>query len=257
MKTPTLVSPPDRAPVPYGLFSVLEFRGDADRWINGVTYPGTSCGPAQHYGLDVCNDEEAGLPDTGREARPMKWGTADSFLVEGTFTCTPVGLTPEEMESYALQDLELHEEASVEAHFLEILTASSADSGTAVTAETVTSSADTPRALGALEHYAARTYGSPGVLHLSRGLAADARRYLETRGGRLYTRIGTPVALSTAIEPDALTFYVTPSLLAYRSAARIVGDTETLFERGRNTLTTLAQRDYLIGLDTCPIGYVA
>lgn len=241
--TRAIVAAPDRAPTAFGLFSALTFR-DAGRWINGVTWPGTSCGPASVYEVG-CTDVPT---DVNRPPRPLEWGAADAISVEGTYTCTPVGITLAEIEDRAVEDLQRHEEAAVEAHLWGLL---AADEG----AEAVTGLDTSPKGvLGALERHAALSYGSKGVLHLPRQLAPFFEGLLEVRGGQLQTFLGTPVAAGAGYgEANGTAVYISPAVLAYRGEAQMLGTPEQLFETGINQLTAVAQRDYLIGYDTCPI----
>ena len=241
--TRAIVAAPDRAPSAFGLFSALTFR-DAGRWINGVTWPGSSCGPASVYEVG-CTDDPT---EVDRPDRPLEWGAADAVSVEGTYTCTPVGITLAEIEDRATEDLQRHEEAAVEAHLWGLFTA---DQG----AESVTGLDASPKGvLGALERHAALSYGSKGVLHLPRHLAPFFESLLEVRGGVLQTFLGTPVAAGAGYgEGDGTTVYISPAVLAYRGEAQMLGAPEQLFDRSINQLTAVAQRDYLIGYDTCPI----
>lgn len=242
--TRTEVTAPDRAPVQYGLFSVLTFR-NSGRWTNGVTWEGATCGPASLYDLD-CPPPEA--PDPVRPDRPLTWGEADAVSVEGTYTCTPVGMTLADIENRAVADLQLHEEAAVEAHVWGRLTG-------ATGLVTLTPVETSPKAvIGALERHAALSYGYQGVIHLPRHLAPLFEGVLEVRQGRLVTMLGTPVVAGAGYGPEnGLAVYVSPALLAYRNEAQIVGNGEQMFDRATNTMTALAQRDYLVGIDTCPI----
>lgn len=241
--TRAIVTAPDRAPVAFGLFSTLTFR-NAGRWLTGVTWPGSSCGPASVYEV-ACTD---GTEEIDRPDRPLVWGAADAISVEGTYTCTPVGITLGEIEDRAVEDLQRHEEAAVEAHLWGLLAADT----DVVVAEGLDAS---PKGvLGALERHAARSYGAKGVLHLPRHLAPYFESLLEVRGGQLQTFLGTPVAAGAGYgEDDGTTVYISPAVLAYRGEAQMLGAPEQMFDRSINQLTAVAQRDYLIGYDTCPI----
>lgn len=240
--TLAIVTSPDRAPVAFGLFSVLDFR-NAGRWINGVTWPGTTCGPASVYEVG-CTDEA--LPVT-RPDRELEWGTATALSVEGTFACAPFGTTFAEIEDRAIEDLQRHEEAAVEQHLWAAL---AADEG----ATAVTGLNSTPKGvLGALERHIALSYGAKGVIHIPRGLFPFFDG-IEAKGNRLQTVLGTPVVAGSGYgDADDLRVYATPTMLAYRGEAQVIGSPEQMFDRSRNLLTAVAQRDYLLGYDTCPI----
>lgn len=238
-----VVPAPDRAPASFGLFSLLDFRNNG-RWLPGVTWEGASCGPASAYDF-ACTTEPTEIT---RPDRPVQWGQADAISVEGTFTCTPVGVSLAEIEDRAVADLQLHEEAAVETHLWDLLAADT-------DAVALTPLNGTPKAvLGALERHAALTYGYRGVIHLPRHLAPFFEGLLEVRGGQLVTFLGTPVSAGAGYGTEATAdVYVTPALLAYRGEAQVIGAPEQMFDHSHNTLTAIAQREYLLGIDTCPI----
>ena len=113
-----------------------------------------------------------------------------------------------------------------------------------------------PDALAAVEDFLATSYGSLGVLHMSRGVAlrltGPAGPILAT-GGRLHTTVGTPVVAGARYSSDRIV--ATPALLGYRSevftSSATPGD---LLDRARNDLYAVAERSYLVGWDDCPIG---
>ena len=251
MATPAIVAAPERSPLQGGLFSHLTFRGDEDRWQTGVTFPGQSCGLLPVTLGPGCETDEDNPDDPSDEMfeQEMPWGEADTpFIVNGTFTCSPVGITLEEAEANAVESLQLHEEASVERVVWAGFEAS--DEVDNLSDEPV----DAETALGFLEQYIGRVYGAQGIIHVPRWLAP--RLGLEFRGQRLVTEnLRTPVVAGSAygdISTEATTLYATPAMVAYRSPAEIVGDATESFDRRHNLVQVLAQRTYLLGFDTCP-----
>ena len=98
MATPAIVAAPERSPLQGGLFSHLTFRGDEDRWQTGVTFPGQSCGLLPVTLGPGCESDEDNPDDPSDEMfeRELPWGEADTpFIVNGTFSCSPVGITLE------------------------------------------------------------------------------------------------------------------------------------------------------------------
>src|SRR3546814_5279082 len=117
-------------------------------------------------------------------------------------------------------------------------------------------------AIAEAEAYIATNYGSLGVIHMCRQIAALAlaEEALEVRGTRLFTRLGTPVVAGAGYpctHPDSVTagswIVATPALMLYRSeiftATNRPGD---LLDRGQNNLFGIAERRYLVGWDECP-----
>lgn len=246
MATNTIVASPERSPLAGGLFSALAFRGDEDRWQTGVTFLGQTCGL-----IPVTSGP--GCPPDADEIefdfdRPVPWGEIpEAFTVSGQFACSPVGLTLSEAEDYAVEDLQRHEESTAEKVLWDTVLA---DAET-LPAPEGPQSADA--ALGLLEHYIARTYGSQGVIHAPRWLIPSLD--VEIKGQRLVTkRLGTPVVAGGGYGDvgESSLLVATPALLGYRSPIEIVGDPVETFDRGTNLVQVLAQRTYLIGLDTCP-----
>lgn len=244
----TIVAPPERAPLVGGLFSVLTFRGDEDRWQTGVTFPGQTCGL-------IPVTEGPGCPPDGYDPefafdREMPWGEIpEAFTVSGQFSCSPVGTSLPEAEDNAIADLQRHEEAAAE----KVLWDTQLSTADALTAPIGITAVNADVALGLLEHHIAREYGSQGVIHAPRWLIPSLD--VEVKGQRLVSkRLGTPVVAGGGYgdvgESDLLV--ASPALLGYRSSIEIVGDPVETFDRGTNLVQVLSQRTYLIGLDTCP-----
>lgn len=248
-----IIASPQRTPVPFGLFSVLTFSNAAnERWENGATFEGATCGLLNGFGPLGCEDESVnGLPRT-YDDRGILWGEAQAFSVYGTFQCAPVGYSLTDAEDRAVADLVLHEEATVEDilwhghHGVEAL-------------ESVESigSMSLVEAVAELEHRGAREYGAQGVIHMPRSTAmrAIAKGVLKTSGQRLTTELGTPVVAGAGYGTVDGTandrIVITPPMVGRRSEAYPLGEAENLFDRGQNLMTTVAERDYLIGYDTC------
>lgn len=243
----TVVAAPDRAPLLGGLFSVLSFRGDEDRWQTGVTFPGQTCGP-------VPVTEGPGCPPEGYDPafafdREMPWGEIpEAFTVSGQFACSPVGISLAEAEDNAIADLQRHEEAAAE----KVLWDTQLSTATELSSPT-TAALNADVALGLLEHHIAREYGSQGVIHAPRWLIPSLD--VEVKGQRIVSkRLGTPVVAGGGYGDvgESALLVASPALLGYRSSIEIVGDPVETFDRGTNLVQVLSQRTYLIGLDTCP-----
>jgi hypothetical protein len=124
-------------------------------------------------------------------------------------------------------------------------------------------------ALSILEDFISGNYGGLGVIHMTRG-AAEAlasRMLLESRGGQLFTRVGTPVVAGSGYPgtgPAGASggagqtwIMASPAIFGYRSdiftTSSRSGDT---LDRTTNDLTALAERTYLLGYDPCGVGAV-
>lgn len=244
-----IIASPQRTPVPFGLFSVLTFSNN-ERWENGATFEGATCGLLNRFGPLGCEDESVdGLPRT-YDDRGITWGEAKAFSVYGTFQCAPVGYSLGDAEDRAMADLVLHEEATVE----DILWHGHYGVEALESVESI-GPMSIVDAVAELEHRGAREYGVQGVIHLPRSTAMRAMvaGVLKTSGQRLMTELGTPVVAGAGYGTvdGADRIVLTPPMVGRRSEAYPLGEAENLFDRGQNLMTTVAERDYLIGYDTC------
>lgn len=249
-----------RIPLPFGLFSVFTPRGgSADRWeAGGVFWETLSCDPVAGISMLDCDPAEmVGLPkELGRLDRDN--GEANNFTVYGHHNCGPIGNTFEWAQSQANLHLELREEARVEQALwtgdLQNTPNFSGANGYAAPASvgSFPNTADgLKRAIAALEQHIAETYGSQGVIHMSRTNASLLEP--EVKGGRLSTPLGTPIVAGTGYGDDRLV--VTPQLFGYRSEIfNASGRPGDLLDRATNDMYAIAERTYLVGFDPCGLG---
>lgn len=265
---PAVVTTAQRQPLQYGLFSVVTPRTATDRWESGVTTDPETCEPVDGIGPWDCDTGSAeGLPknlDPNFGMAPE----ATPFTLYGHFTCSPVGYTPATAQDLAEVHLTTREEAGAEREFW---TGDLGSSPSLVDDETTVLGTGQSATLGiaALEDWLAVEYGSQGILHTTRGtaLALVTRGVAEIKGGRLQTVLGTPIVAGAGYPgtgPDGSSpgegtawIYATPALFAYRSevmtSSAVPGD---LMDRGRNNLTAIAERSYLIGMGPCGVAAV-
>jgi hypothetical protein len=119
-------------------------------------------------------------------------------------------------------------------------------------APVTTAAASVEAALADAEAGIAQVIGALGVLHMSRATASLLKNRLEPRGGRMFTRIGTPVAVGAGYPDEAIVG--TAAMFGYRSevftSSNRPGD---LLNRANNDLTAIAERTVLVGFDPCPV----
>lgn len=263
MAPATVVDPIARTALPFGLFSVVTPRPVGNsRWENGVVWEPLTCNAASGIGEPDCDPlvPTVGLPKGFAE--PGGTDTAEAFTIYGSYDCSPMGHTLEYAQQRATEHLLAREEARVEQALW------TGDLDNDPNFQAVVTSLDgamQPRlAIAELEQYIAQSYGSLGVIHMPRFLAAVllAEETLEVRGTRLYTRLGTPVVAGAGYpltHPDGVTpgehwIVATPALMLYRSEiftpTNRPGD---LLDRGQNNLLGVAERRYLVGWDECPV----
>lgn len=261
-----------RQPLPYGLFSVLVPRTSADpHWeIDGVMWETLTCEPVSGIGVYNCEvpDETIGLPKGFASAGDI--GEADTFHVYGSHSCTPVGHTPEYVQQRAQEHLLAREEAFAEQAIWtgDLYEDTDAQTGFAQGATQVSTGESIARSIAALEAWIARTYGSQGVIHMTReaALLGIGAQVLTVVGNTLRTGLGTPVVAGAGYPgtgpagqvpvADTTYMYVTPGLLGYRSEVFSgASPVEAGFNRGTNDMNAVAERTYSIGWDPCGVGY--
>lgn len=257
---PATVTAPERAPLPYGLFSVLTFR-PGDRFESGVQFETDTCGPVDGIGPYQCPPEETeGLPKS-LDANGGGLGQATPFTLYGHYTCSIPSLPESEMVAAAERHLISREEAGAERAFWSGYLDSTPSLAGDPDLTVLPSASSAVQGLVALETFLATTYGSVGVIHLSRGAAAllIAKSLITTRGQQAFTTLGTPVVAGAGYDgsgpdgqtsPTATWAYATPALVGYRSEI-FSGSDGAAFTTGTNEATAVAERTYVIGYDTC------
>lgn len=254
-----------RSPLPYGLFSVVPFRPGGDRWEAGTQWEAGTCDPADGIGGYDCADpgDTVGLPKN-LATNNGGVGSASQFTIYGHFNCSPVGYTQESAEGLAVAHLLAREEARVEqALWTGDLGNTPAFEDTGTT--TLGTGPVAPKTgLALLEQWIGAVYGSLGVIHLTRFAASLLSGSLTSSGGRLATKLGTPVVAGAgypgtgpAGEPATATAqwaYATPALFGYRSDVFTPSNNRgDLLDRGVNDLYAVAERSYLLGYDPCGV----
>jgi hypothetical protein len=224
--------------------------------MTGVTWSNVTCDPAGGRGGPECDPEDVvGLPKEFTGERTL--GEATPFVVYGHDTCSLTGSSFAESQEYANAHLLAREEARAEQALWngDLGNTPNFNGANGYPAPTVlgTTFDDPVLALAAVEQAIAEGYGSQGVIHMSRALATVLAKYLEKRGGRLYTRaLDTPVVAGSGYPLGQIVG--SPALFGYRgdifTSSNAEGD---LFDRQTNTMYAVAEREYVIGFDPCPV----
>jgi hypothetical protein len=245
-----------RLPLPYGLFSVLNFDTPADQhWqAGGVTWEFLDS-----TGIDSVGhpDDTDGSPSTGT---PKDFSALDGietalpFSVYGHWKVSPVAYSQASAEEKALEHLRAFEEAQVEKQLWYGL----ADNEPNLTDDlTDVATTDAAEAVWLLEEFLAQTYGSKGVIHMARSVALEliADKVLETKGSQLLTALGTPVVASSQYPKTHIR--ATPALFGLRSEVFTSSQPGSpLLDVRNNDLYAIAERTYLIGFDPTGVGSV-
>ena len=254
---PAVVQAPARQPFQYGLFSVLTWR-TGDRWEGGgVTWTQDANAGLAAMGAWQCEEHEySGLPKVFH--RPdCGAGFASAFTIMAGHVASAGAFGVAEAREVAGGRLAAGEEAAVE----RVLWSGEAGqhpnfsgvNGFPAPAEVTV--ATIREAVVTAERWLAESYGAQGVIHAPRSTATLAvlDGGVEATGGRLRTGLGTPVVAGAGYEQaaDGHVLIVTGGLVAYRTElfAPSTGGGD-LFDRATNDMYGIAERSYLIALDT-------
>lgn len=247
-----------RQPLPFGLFSVLQFREGPARWENGILWEKGTCDPVYIIGDPSCaptdegRTQATGLPKN-LSSNDYGWPSGVTpFTLYGHYSCSLASTTVEDAEAFARTHLVTREEAGAERE----LWAGTAGLKIAFNKAVGKTYPDLSPvdAVATLEQHIAVEYGSLGVMHMPRSIATVllARQVLTVSGGRLTTALGTPVVAGAGYPDKEKKIFVTSSLVGYRSEIFApTAERGDLIDRGTNTLTAIAERSYVIGYDPC------
>lgn len=265
---PALVAGAPRVQLPYGLFSVVQFRPEgAARWQGGGVqweyldpFTVQSIGPTQSpqsstFGLPLDLDIDGG-EDSGSVTTDAGFTPGLEFHVYGEFAASPVAWTPEQIQERALDALAAFEERQVENNFW---TGTAGNTPSLASTNNVGTFAltDIHDALGALEQFIADSYGSLGVIHMARAYALSLlhNSSLVIKGNQLFTALGTPVVAGSGYPTGYMKG--SPAMFGYRSdpftSSEVRGD---LLDKTQNNLYGIAERAYLLGFDPTGVGSV-
>lgn len=251
------VEAPTRAPLPYGLFSVLSPTTPTDpHWQLGAEWQPLECGPLRGIGDPSCQPgQTVGLPkvfDIG-----LLDANATAFTVYGEKECDPIGSSFAEIQDLASQRLLGGEQQAVERIVWtgEVGNTPSFDKSDAVQIGTA---ADPVHALALAEQFLGEQSAGQGVIHMPRLIATLlGTQYLTGSGSVLRTTLGTPVVAGGGYPNDGRIF-TTGQMFGFRSevfySTNRPGD---LLDRRTNDAYAVAERTYLVGFDPCPVGEVA
>lgn len=249
-----------RKSLPFGLFSVLDaVTPDEPFWqVGGARWEYLNPAAESLGALDEVGQAISGLPKKFEpESGDPTWdGVAEAtqFSVYGHFLTSPVAWSQERAEQRALEHLLYGEETQVEQLLWSGTRSNSPWLGASATA---LGSTTLKLAIANLEDFIGTTYGSLGVIHMSRKNASTllSETALETRNGQLQTKLGTPVVAGSGYGSDKI--YGSPALFGYRSEVFTSSrQGSPLLDIRNNDLYAVAERTYLIGYDPTGVGSV-
>jgi hypothetical protein len=242
------VSAPPAVPYRYGLFSVVEPRTAAiegievdEHWRLGVQWQSQSCGQIKST-TGPCIDPQVDplTPDDLCSVLEYEPFTLYAFNNDDV-----IGHTLAEHEANAISRLTKGEQYGAERHVWDLMV-------TAAGAAQDSTMYPIHIGLGFAEQFLAETYEAQGVLHMSRLTAMACAPHLKVEGGRMLTALGTPVVVgggyiqATSQPTDLGVIIATGPLVMYRGD---IDTRENSLNRANNTMSIVAQRDYVIGWD--------
>jgi hypothetical protein len=278
-----LVDPPNRVPMPYGLFTVAQPRSDGDQhWRAGVEWM-PLCGGAGTTIDFMCVSGAPNLPFVDTGGRDFRG--ALPFTVFSEIDCAPVGDTWNQAYIDVTNLLQTTEEFQVERAFWTGQAAGFNDQvqphlaantavvtpvvvgGLAVTMQTaavvVSGGPQTMSAgIGMLEGALAACYVGAGVIHVPQAaipqlaflgmIYRDGKNLRTYNGNLVIAGAGYPgTSPSGAAPPTGTTWiYATGQMFIYRGDITTF-TRESSLNRTNNTFKAVAQRTYVLGWDCC------
>jgi hypothetical protein len=235
-----LVPAPSVTPHRYGLFSVAQPRtGDATdgdaHWRNGIQWVSDNCVAVNL--TDAPCDQGSLSATPGCELRQF-----DPFTIYAYNTDDIPGFTLAEHRQRTVDRLTIGEQKEVEFHVWNEMLAE-ADGCLDMTAQPGW------EALGIAEQAAQGIFNGGGVLHMSRMTAMALALHLVVEGATLRTKLGTPVVAGAGYDFNQTfgfgTIALTGPVIMYRSEV----DVSEAVDKASNTVSIVAQRDYVVGWD--------
>lgn len=262
------VDPIRGVPSPYGLLgSCVEVVDVTDfHELNGTEFLSLSCADASTW-VD-CPQPPASNPAAKTFTRP---GVCDFDPVTAYagITCSTAGLSFEEAQQRALDQLRMGEQRALEEHFITELCAMAAGNDLTPAAGALS----VAQAVAVLENYLATSYGGQGVIHAPAGAAAFMSRdrlvERDRDGGCPTTLMGNGVVFGsgysvnvggagcTAADAGEAWLYVTPPVRVRRDERRLVMNAEPqTVDISRNDRYALAETTFVAEVACCEAAMV-
>lgn len=261
---PVVPKPTPEFPLRYGLFQAaigpLDFT-DVHMRGGGLKYWEVMCGGGSGYEIECL----AALDTKSFNAAGLNVITAVPFVVKSNFTCSPVGLTLDELDTLALQKLHSVEQSVVEAIFDSGDFAQApalANNPAVVNLSAVSPNATTPvDVISVLERaiYCTSQYGPPAYLHMPIPVFNRLKQehFITFDGLRWRTPMGSVVSAGcyagltpAGAAPAEGTFwiYATGQTVVWRTGngEEEVIPVEGALNRTTNQYTALVEREYAV-----------
>lgn len=226
--------------------------------IGGLQYQTAVCDLPDCYEVECQADHNSKTFDAGPDTI-----TGDPFVVYSEVSCSPVGMTDEQLRRYLFDRLSAGEQATVEQTFSRQLCGQAPGLSGNASAVTVTTAASDPvLALALLEQGLAGSYGLPGTIHAPIVMSAYfAYHHLVDKVGAVwYTHAGNKVVfgnyagrtpLDAAPAAGETWMYATGQVAVWRTsdAELFATDRAMTLNRTTNLVTAVMEREYVVTFD--------
>jgi len=243
-----------------GLFDAA--TGPLDLPINaregGLQYQTAVCELPACYEV-LCQD------NGGRGTKSFLTGpstiTGDPFIVYSEITCSPVGMTDEQLQKYLYDRLTAGEQSTVENVFSRQSCGQAPGLSNNAAVVTVTAAAVDPvKSLSLLEAALAASYGMSGIIHVPMALAAYYTDLflVEKEGNLWYTRGGNKVVfgnyagrtpVDAAPAANETWVYATGQVAIWRDSETFATNRAMTLNRTTNKVTAVMERTYVVDFD--------
>jgi hypothetical protein len=226
----------------------------------GVQYQISWCG-----GYPLCYEVEC-LADHGTKTFPGDVTTVEAlpFVVYSTITCSPVGMTDEDLQRYLADQLMVGEQATVERVFSQQLCGQEPGLANNESAVELTAATNIVNAVSVLEDwlYETQEYGARGVLHVPLAFAAYFQylHLLDNRdsNGVYRTALGTAINFGNyaGLDPDGAEptagssfIYITGQTAVWRAPTVFSPNRGEMLTRTTNVVTGVMEREIIVSFD--------
>lgn len=261
---PLFIDPPAPPPRPAGIFDLalgpMPLPNDVAGGV-GVMYIPDDCPATPQLYLVNCPSVSGSYSFTGLDT-PI---SGAPFAVATTFTCSSIGMSPEEMQRRVTTRLSLREQIGVEQRIWQGSTGPGAIGqipGLLRGATALTAASCVTEAIEMLEQQLATSQVIGGMIHARPGMAAHlANGHLlpETPGRGFRTPLGTPINFGIgydgtgpngeAPDTDNEYMYATGRVAIWQATDIFVAPWQQTLNTSTNTITLLAERVYVVAIE--------
>lgn len=229
----------------------------------GIQYQTSVCELPQCYSVEC-------QTDGGRDTKTFPSGpttiTGDPFVVYSEISCSPVGMTDEQLQRYLYERLTAGEQATVERVFsLQSCQQAPGLSNNAAVVTVTGAAVDPVKALSILEQTLANSYGLPATIHIPMALAAyfadlhlicyevgtpNNKVYYSSAGNKLvFGNYAGNTPAGAAPAANQAWIYATGQVAIWRDSDTFATNRAMTLNRTTNLVTAVMERFYVVSFD--------